>query len=152
MKRLLAACILVSACAQTQQPYRFSLSMAGAGAPVPIDDVVRALAQSGQTAQAVDERAGVIHTQWQDTGFMYGDVQGSTATIVRRYIVTLSPASGGTDIQIRIDAQRCGQGNFTIGDRGIRGTCEHMDVVVGKHQEELNALGAQVKDALAAAK
>lgn len=140
---------LVAGCAATQQPYRFS---APATSEAAVAAVVRALAQNGLTTTAVDPRAGVVHTQWQDTGFMYGQVGNATATIVRRYIVTLSPSATGSDIQVRADTQRCAQGSFaTDGAGALQAGCEAMNGLVPKHQQELDALGAQLRSALGGA-
>ena len=156
MKRfaLLLLSVVAVGCAATQQPVRFH-APAAATQVQPIDNVVQALAQNGHTADKVDRQANVVHTQWQDTGFMYGQVGNATATIVRRYIVTVSmPAdnnlSAGADILLRADTKRCVQGTFSSDNQALPANCEQMDGLVPKHQKELDSVGAQLRASLGA--
>lgn len=143
---VLAASGASGGCAEVQKPVRFTLAAQGNGA---LDETVRALAVSGHIAGSVDRQAGIILTQWRDTGFMYGSVQGATATIVRRYVLTVTPTSTGADLILRADTQRCAQGTFTVVDGGVlQGACEQLDGLVPKHQEEMDALGATLRGAL----
>lgn len=135
-----------SACAGVQRPYTFRLEPR----PAAIDDVVRALAANGQQATTIDERAGVIHTAWSDTGFMYGEVHGITATIVRRYTVALQPESGGHLLILRADGQRCARGMWQLQGDVVVGSCEDMNGdVVPDHQGELDRLGQNLQSTLA---
>jgi len=149
MKALWLGLVLVAACAEVQLPVRFALAPAQAG-PAAVDNLVRALAASGITPATVDRQTGIVQTEWQDTNFMYGQVQDQTATIVRRYTITLAPAGSGLEVLVRMDTQRCAQGTFSSGPNGFHGTCVQMDGVVAQHQKDLNALGAKLKQALGA--
>jgi hypothetical protein len=164
-------------CAQPQRLVRFHASSA-AGEDA-IDRVVKTLVENGQQPSEVDPKTGIIHTEWQDTGFMYGNVQNETATIHRRYTAIVTPAAGGADVVLRMDAKRCAQarvvttttrtetsgnsvrvGNSSVSWGGaaapaeqvttrVEAPCEPMDGLVDQHQEELDALGRTLRAALA---
>src|SRR5262245_16528531 len=108
---------LAASCAQTQIPYRFKMQNDG----VVIDRVVRALAVQGVSAALIDPQAGIIHGPWQDTGFLYGSIDGVAASIVRRYIVILQPAAQGVEVVVRADTQRCAQGSAIIAGPAVSG-------------------------------
>jgi hypothetical protein len=141
MNKLWLPLVFVAACAQVQRPYTISTPLPNTAV---IDRVVRVLAEGGQQTAQVDAQAGVIYTRWQDTGFMYGQVQGATANIVRRYIVTVRPDNAGSSVSVRQDSQRCAQGQFSIGDAGVQGSCEMLEGLVEKHQHQLDELGARI--------
>lgn len=144
MKKLaLFALVTIAACAQPQRPVEFTVA---ARAEDPFDTMVRALAANGLTPANVDRQAGVIQTQWQDTGFLYGQIAGVNATIVRRYAITLSRGAQGTNLLLRADTQRCAQGTFNVVAPGS-GACEGMEGLVPPHQEALDALGARLRQA-----
>ena len=147
MKRTLCLAFVLCACAQPQKPYQFVAPLA---AEDPVDVVSRTLAMNGFAPTGVDRQSGIVQTKWEDTGFLYGQVQGVSSTIVRRYtaVVAKLPASSEMQVQLRADVQRCQQGSYTIGDVEVRGSCEHMDGLVKKHQDELNALGAKLQQSL----
>jgi len=115
-----------------------------------LDTVSRTLAAEGQTPAATDRAANIVTTEWKDTGFRYGMIQGVSATILRRYTVTLAPAGEGSNVTVRIDAKRCQQGGFTIGGTDVRGLCEEQTDLPGSMQKELDALGAKMRTALGA--
>lgn len=132
----------LGACAQAQRPVTFKSHQPAEQA---LDTLVRTLAEEGQSVERVDHKAGVVETQWQDTGFLYGQVQNQTASLVRRYVAVVAPSGSVT---LRVDVKRCAQGGFTIGSTDVRGACEAFDGVVTKQQEELDALGARLQGAL----
>jgi hypothetical protein len=137
--------VVVSACGAPQTPVTFVTSAKGDTA---LDTVSRTLAAEGQTPVNVDRELGIVQTEWKDTGFLYGQVQGVNATIVRRYTVTLTPAPAGANITVRVDAKRCPQGGYTIGGTEIRGTCEEAGAIPGKMQTELDTLATKIRGAL----
>jgi hypothetical protein len=137
------------ACGAPQKPATFVTS-----APLEsgIDVVSRTLAANGFLTPAVDRQAGIVSTEWKDTGFLYGQVQGGgPATIVRRFTVVLAPAGQGANVTVRMDAKRCAQQGFVLEGTEVRGRCEEMDAIPGKFQLEVDALAAKVQQALAAA-
>jgi hypothetical protein len=144
MKRIVFAMALVCGCAQEQRVVRFVVPSAAD----PIDTLTRALAQSGYTPAGVDRQSGIVTTRWEDTGFLYGQLQNVGATIVRRYTITVGPASTGSEVLVRADTQRCAQGTAVITDAGVNGVCERMDGLVPKHQEDLDELGGKLRQAL----
>jgi hypothetical protein len=140
---LLVAC--AAGCASAQEPYQFTVAEPSA---VSVDDLVRALAQQGQQAAEIDEYAGVVYTVWQDTGFLYGEVDDEDATIVRRYVATLQHGEAAASVQLRIDSMRCAPDRFDIDGYVLEGRCESMSGVVSAHQRELDELGQRVEASL----
>jgi hypothetical protein len=138
---------VVAACGAPQKPFVFTTPSQG---DTSIDAVARALAAEGQSPANVDRQLLLVQTEWKDTGFLYGQVQGVNATIVRRYTVTISPAAAGSSVAVRIDAKRCPQGGFTIGGTEIRGTCEEAPMIPESMQKDLDSLGAKISRALGA--
>lgn len=138
---------LVSACGAPQRPVVFTTS---AKVETGVDSVSRALAAAGQTPTHVDRTANIVQTEWKDTGFLYGQIQGVTASVVRRYTVTLAPTTDGSDVTVRVDLKRCQQGGYSVGLTEIRGACEEMSLVPPNMQDDLNAVGEKVRGALGA--
>jgi hypothetical protein len=143
----LLAAVFAAACASSQEPYQFTIAEPSA---VSVDDLVRALAQQGQQAAEIDEYAGVVYTIWQDTGFLYGEVDDEDATIVRRYVATLQHGEAAASVQLRIDSMRCAPDRFDIDGYRLEGRCEQMSGVVSAHQRELDELGQRVEAAIRA--
>jgi hypothetical protein len=141
---VLGIALVVCGCAQEQRPFKFVVAQVAD----PVDTVARSLAQAGFVPATVDRQTGILTTRWEDTGFLYGQLQNVGATIVRRYTVTIGPVSTGSEISVRAETQRCAQGSTTISDAGVSGTCERMDGLVPKHQDELDHLGATLRQAL----
>lgn len=135
------------ACGAPQKPVTFTTS---ATLDSGIDVVSRTLAANGFLSPGVDRQAGIVTTEWKDTGFMYGQVQGGTATIVRRFVVVLAPAGQGANVTVRVDAKRCSPQGFVIENAEVHGHCEEMSDIPGKFQMEVDALAAKVQQALAA--
>lgn len=140
---LLSSLLMIVGCAHEQQPARFTLAQPG----TTLDAVVGALTSLGQNVAATNPAAGVVQTEWRDTGFGYGFIQNVPATIVRRYVVTVSAQPGGTQVLVRADVQKCAQA--TVTPTAVSGPCEAVDGLVPKHQQELDALGAQLRQSLA---
>lgn len=146
LRRLaLLALLFAAACAAPQRPYSFEMNGAR---PDVLGDVVRAFAAHGEQAQRVDRDAGVIHTGWVDTGFMYGSIQDVTATIIRRYTAVLQPRSGDYVVTLRADVQRCARGSWTVEDDLLVGTYEAIDGLVPDHQAALDRMGRDVQSTL----
>ncbi|HEY8211754.1 MAG TPA: hypothetical protein VIG99_29930 [Myxococcaceae bacterium] len=151
MNRSLApAVVLVSlvaaGCAQPQRPFRFELSQGGGA---PIDAVAGALASEGYPPAEVDRQTGVMSTQWQDTGFLYGYIDQVATTIVRRWIVVVSTSGPRPQVILRMDAKNCVPGGFSIGELDFR-RCVQMEGMVETHQRELDELGHKLEKALGA--
>ena len=109
-----------------------------------------ALAEQGHEIEYIDDEAGIIRTRWVDTGFMMGQVQKQTATVVRRYTAILVPhADGPLTLTLRADTKRCAQDGFEFAGEMVTGACETMTELAGPHQQELDALGAKLKSRLA---
>jgi hypothetical protein len=117
-----------------------------------LDTVSRTLAAEGHGQGTVDRQAGIAYSQWKDTGFLFGQVQGVSASIVRRFTVILAPSGDGSSVVVRMDAKRCAQGGYSIEGSEVRGPCEEMTDIPGSFQEEVDALGGKIKQALANAR
>lgn len=142
---LLLASALV-ACTAPQKPYRFSLNTDKVQA---MPDLRAALAEEGHETEYTDDEAGIIRTRWMDTGFMFGEVQGQTATVVRRYTVVLvSNPDNSMSLTLRADTKRCAQDGFEFAGEMVTGACEGMNELVGPHQDELDALGRTLESRL----
>lgn len=139
---------LVSACGAPQRPVVFTTS---AKVETGVDSVSRALAADGQTPALVDRNANIVQTEWKDTGFLYGQIQGVTASVVRRYTVTLAPTPDGANVTVRVDLKRCQQGGYSVGATDVRGACEEMSLVPPSMQDDLNSVGEKVRAALGVA-
>jgi hypothetical protein len=135
-----------TACGALEKPVTFATSVAPDAA---IDTVSRTLASEGQAPRNVDRQANIVETEWKDTGYLYGQVHGTDATIVRRFTVTLAPSAEGSLTSVRMDAKRCARGAFVPGSSDPRGPCEEMTVIPGSMQTDLDGLGAKLRAALA---
>jgi hypothetical protein len=132
----------VMACTAPQKPVHFAIQ---SNSDEALPKVRALLAQNGHETESMDPQAGIIHTRWVDTGFMMGQVQGQTATILRRYTVTMvTMADGKSNLTLRADTKKCAQGGFEIGGEMVTGACEVMSELAPAHQQELDALGAQL--------
>lgn len=147
--KILSVLVLITtffACTAPQQPYRFSLSTDKTQA---MPNLRAALAENGHETEYIDEEAGIIRTRWMDTGFLFGEVQGLDATVVRRYTVILvAQADGSVGLTLRADTKRCAQDGFEVAGEMITGACEVMTELVGPHQDELTQLGIQLQQRL----
>jgi hypothetical protein len=136
---------LVVSCGAPQKPVTF---VTAARAETAVDTISRALATRGLPAAKVDRQANVVQTKWKDTGFLFGQVQGVNATIVRRYVVTLGPSAEGTSVVVSVDTKRCAQGGYNIADMEVRGACEELPTIPAGMQNDLEALAATIRAAL----
>lgn len=136
--------LVAAGCAQPQRPFRFGLSQ---GVDAPINAVAGALASEGYPPVEVDRQTGVISTQWQDTGFLYGYVDQVATTVVRRWLVVVSTSGSRPEVTLRMDAKNCVPGGFSIGDLDFR-RCVQMEGMVEAHQRELDELGRKLERAL----
>lgn len=91
-------------CAHEQRLVRFHAPPSEAD---PFEVVVRSLVENGEQPAQVDPKTGVVHTEWQDSGFMYGQIRDKTATIHRRYTAILTNSAAGLDVVLRMDSKRC---------------------------------------------
>jgi hypothetical protein len=135
----------LASCMEPQRPVHF---VAPHKADDAVDVVARALASNGHEPSKIDRQTGIVYTRWEDTGFGYGFVQGQKATLVRRYLVTVSRGPSGVDVLLRSDQKRCQEGGYTIGDLEVRGACVVADGLVAKHQKQLEELGQALQAAL----
>jgi len=140
---LLASLIL--ACASPQRPYHFTLP--SSSTMVQTLPTMRAvLAENGLETVFIDEEAGIMRTRWMDTGFLYGKVQGLSATLVRRYAIVLIPQSDGSlGLTLRAEVKRCAQDGFEVSGEMVTGACESVHGLVSTHQNDLNTLGTQLQ-------
>ncbi len=137
--------LVVIGCGSPQRPVTFLTSAKPESA---IDTVSRTLAAEGQAPASADRQANIIQTEWKDTGFMYGQIQNTTATIVRRYTVTLAPTNDGSNVTVRVDTKRCPKDGFTVNGNEVRGTCEESTAIPGQLQDDLDDLAAKIRVAL----
>lgn len=142
---VLASAVLL-ACTHPQQPYQFAYSGDQA---LTLESISRALAMNGQQVAQVDPAAQVAFTSWQDTGFRYGKIDGADATILQRYIATISPQGAQSFVVLRIDSKRCATGGWQVNGAMVTGRCEAMDGVVESQQSDLNQLGQNLQSSLA---
>jgi hypothetical protein len=141
MKPALLCVFMIAACSAPQRPVQF----VAPPAPDALGAASRSLAAHGQEVVARDDRAGIIYTSWQDTGFNFGQIDGETATILRRYIITIAQTGGGSQVTLRADTKRCRVGGWTIDNVEVRGRCEQLSELVPQHQQELDTLGNDLR-------
>lgn len=145
MRFLLIAMVMVGVvgCAQPQRPVNFTVPTK----EDTLDRMARALAAEGLETTTIDPQLHLLYTRWQDTGFMYGQVNNRTATVVRRYMVMVNPQQDNQQVTVRMEAKRCTPGLLTWNDVDVRGQCVVMDGLVPQHQAELDQLGARLAQA-----
>lgn len=132
-----------AACTAPQKPYQFPVSSSTEDA---LPKIRVALAQQGHETQSMDTEAGIIYTRWVDTGFLMGEVQGQSATVVRRYAVIIAPSPHGVQkLTLRAETKKCAQDGFEIGGEMVTGACEGMNELAPAHQQEVDALGQQLQ-------
>jgi len=103
------------------------------------------LASEGFAPDAASSKDSIVVTEWRDTGYGWGMVDNTRATIVRRFMVAIGPA----DTTLRADVKRCPVGGFTIAGQEVRGRCETLEEIPEKFQKEVDSLGAKVQGAYA---
>ena len=139
--------LVAAACVSVQRPVTFVTS---AGPSAGIDVVARTLAAVGTFApDTVDRQANVVMTRWNDTGYPYGTVQAVPASIVRRFVVSLSADTEGTTVGVRIEAKRCPHAEgYTAGSVDIERSCEEESTLPDRFHTELEVLAARLEQAL----
>lgn len=139
--------VLAIACGAPQKPATFVTSAKLEGG---LDVVSRTLASEGHGTPRIDRQAGIVHGEWKDTGFLYGQVGPTPASIVRRFTVILAPTANGSNVTVRIDTKRCAQGSTVIEYGEVRGLCEDLAEIPAQFQQDVDYLGSKVQAALAA--
>lgn len=141
-----ASTLALVACASAEKPYHFVTPHAKDA----IDVVARTLAAQGQVPLTIDPKTGIVVTHWEDTGFHYGYIgHHQTATLIRRYTVTLARGEHGDAVSVRQDTRRCAVNDYSISGPHVWGTCETMERIVDSQNAELRALGKKLEAALA---
>jgi len=138
----------VAACigAQPARPSALTTSIAPADA---LDGAIRVLTQNGFTTARVDDRAGVVESDWQATQFMYGQNQyHQTRYIARRALVTVAPQGGGSQLLLQMQDMACVDPAAFIAGDGAYADCVAVDGLVAPDQELLDRIGAQLATSL----
>lgn len=113
-----------------------------------LDSATRVLAIEGQQVVRRDDAAGVMDTDWSNTGFKWGQVQNQSAVIVRRYKVVATPGEAGITVSVRIDAKQCPEGGFAIEHGQVLGACNELVDIPDTMQQDINAMAARIQMAL----
>jgi hypothetical protein len=153
---IVAAALALSSCIPelVRRPVQFT---SGALQEDPVQSVIRTLTAQGQTVAQADPQVGIVQTRWENTGFGYGFVsvgqpypRNEPAVIWRRYTVTLVRREAVADVTVRADTQRCTRDAQTLDGVNILGPCTtlYADGLVPDHQQQLEALGAQLRASL----
>jgi hypothetical protein len=141
---IVLACAL-TACTPVQEPYRFYLS---APPQAAFERLARAFAAQGRPIAAVDPSRSVVETQWEDTGLLYGQIEGSVdAVVVRRYIGSVAHTPIGTEVTVRADERHCARAAYRVEEGQLLGRCEPLTEIPPAHQAQLEALGRRVRAA-----
>jgi hypothetical protein len=137
--------LVASGCLKPQKTYSFVTTQR----PDALDAVVRTLSAEGLSVEGRDP-AGIVTTRWRSTGFPYTATFDNRPTVlVRRFVVTIAPQGGSQSVAIRADLMKCAEVGTTIGNVDVRSGCEPVSGVLGRDQEEVDRLGARLRDALA---
>lgn len=140
--KLVAIGALLVGCVSAQRPYSFSVPHAQGD----LNAAVRALAAEGYAAQVIDEQAGVVHTEWKESGDYWGG-----KPVVQRYTIVVNPVAGaGAQVIVRAERKACEQYAYEIVGPELQGSCESADYLTGGQQQELEALGERVRAAMQA--
>ena len=145
---LMSAALALAACGGDQQrPYHFTASR-GTDIDNSFERVARALADLGHTPVTVERGSGLITTKWEDTGMSFGLVEGKTATLVKRFHLTVQKGASGDEVTVKIELKKCAEG-FTIKeDTDLVGTCEAMGDLPDPQQREVDQLGQGLEQTL----
>jgi hypothetical protein len=148
MKRaILLAVLLGAGCAHPPRAFTFT-SPSTSGETV--DHVAASLARQGHAVSAVDRRRSELTTYWEDTGYRYretDDLEAET-TIFLRFHVDVRPATGGQEISVRAEAQRCVPSRAVITRSEVLSTCIKMDRLLVTHQRQVDELGRRLAASL----
>ncbi|MBL9037953.1 MAG: hypothetical protein JNG84_05490 [Archangium sp.] len=116
--------------------------------PDDVTPVVRALAAQGYLPQLVDERSGLVATEWRQSGFCAHPrtppKSSRSAMVSSRYLATVE----GNRVTLRADNQCCLGETLSFGDLMMRGDCVARDGLTEDEQLQLDALGHRVAAAV----
>src|SRR5262249_32008552 len=111
--------------------------------------VTRALADSGHPPITIERGSGLITTKWEDTGMSFGLVEGKTATLVKRFHVTVQTGASGAEVTVKMELKKCAAGGYTIkDDTDLVGSCEAMGDLPDPQQREVDQLGQGLEQTL----
>ncbi len=135
--------VLAVGCVHTQKPVRFD-----GPAALALEVLERELSALGQETAEMDEPSGVLKTRWQDINFLYGQVDGQDATLFRRYVAVVHRRPADTQLTLRAEVQACPVGTRIGGGKRLPAGCKGLGGLIERHQEELETLGSQLREAL----
>ncbi|WP_225408826.1 hypothetical protein [Stigmatella hybrida] len=138
--------VALAGCTQPQRPYTFQASP---GPESVLDTLVRALVSAGQPPESVEPDLGILRTRWEQTQPCYQTPSQQQGALMRRFITTVAPtASGSNIVTVTMEAQCCeAQGERRHG--GLRpGSCLAVNEILESHQNEVNALGSTLQQAM----
>ncbi|MBW1810939.1 MAG: hypothetical protein JRJ87_22310 [Deltaproteobacteria bacterium] len=140
---LLVACAAtIPACVHTQRAVRFN-----GPAALALEVLARELTALGLQTASMHEQSGVLRTQWEDLGFLYGQEVKQESTLFRRYLVVIHRRPADSGLTLRAEVQVCQVGTRVEAERLV-GRCSALPGLIELHQSELDELGRQLKAAL----
>jgi hypothetical protein len=145
---ILLAAVLGMGCAHPPRAFTFTTPAPGSAT---VDRVAASLARQGHSVSAVDRRGSEVTTYWEDTGYRYretDDLEDET-TIFLRFHVDVRPATGGQEISVRAEAQRCVPSRAVVTRSEVLSTCIKMNRLLATHQWEVDELGRRLAASLA---
>jgi hypothetical protein len=156
MKTLYTTALVLSlgaaACAHAPEPYHFTATPA----PNDLDVIARTLEANGQKIAQLDRALGTITTYWFDTGYRFRDADDFAnhdrdlyTDIFLRYHVSVRHDGGQDTVVVATDVQRCSPLDAYVTATGVSGTCQPLDKVFPSQQQQVNALGEKLRQALA---
>ncbi len=142
----------LGACAHAPQPYSFT----AAQTPNDLDVLARTLESNGYKLASVDRAQSTITTYWFDTGYHFREVDSFadrdrdlSTDIFLRYRVTIQRNGNQDNVVVATDVQRCSPQDSYVTAAGVTGTCQPLDKVFPSQQDQANALGDKLRQALA---
>lgn len=145
---ILLAVVLGAGCAHPPRAFTFTAPATGVAT---VDRVAASLARQGHSVSAVDRRGAEVTTYWEDTGYRYRETDDldDQTTIFLRFHVDLRPATGGQEVSVRAEAQRCVPSRAVITRSEVLSTCVKMDRLLVTHQRTVDELGRRLAASLA---
>jgi hypothetical protein len=100
---------------------------------------------------AVDRRGAEVVTYWENTGYRYRETEDleDETTIFLRFHVDVRPTSGGEEVSVRAEAQRCVADRAVVTRSEVRSTCIRMERLLSTHQRTVDELGRRLAASLA---